>query len=138
MTKAARDLPPYSRKPNKPRDFEEKVVDDSTGITTYAFTSKRNGETYKVKDDKGGAVFDCLLSFTSKDANIEVVYELTSLPEGIIPFARDPFWGLICFNYCDTKDCPSVVFYDQESVNEDKIKLICDSFSELIERLYSD
>ena len=24
MTKAARDLPPYSRKPNKPRDFEEK------------------------------------------------------------------------------------------------------------------
>ncbi|MED3157546.1 SMI1/KNR4 family protein, partial [Bacillus thuringiensis] len=26
----------------------------------------------------------------------------------------------------------------QESVNEDKIKLICDSFSELIERLYSD
>lgn len=93
---------------------------------------------YDINDDEGGAVFDCLLSFTSKDANIEVVYELTSLPEGIIPFARDPFGGLICFNYCDTKDSPSVVFYDQESVNEDKIKLICDSFSELIERLYSD
>ncbi|MED1048583.1 HNH endonuclease [Bacillus mycoides] len=54
MTKAARDLPPYSRKPNKPRDFEEKVVDDSTGITTYTFTSKKNGETYKVKYDKDG------------------------------------------------------------------------------------
>ena len=54
MTKAARDLPPYSRKPNKPRDFEEKVVDDSTGITTYTFTSKENGETYKVKYDKDG------------------------------------------------------------------------------------
>lgn len=49
---------------------------------------------YDINDDEGGAVFDCLLSFTSKDANIEVVYELTSLPEGIIPFARDPFGDL--------------------------------------------
>nr|WP_255299883.1 hypothetical protein [Bacillus cereus] len=48
MTKAARDLPPYSRKPNKPRDFEEKVVDDSTGITTYTFTSKKNGKLIKL------------------------------------------------------------------------------------------
>ncbi|MCU4788341.1 hypothetical protein OCE54_00285 [Bacillus cereus] len=59
MTKAARDLPPYSRKPNKPRDFEEKVVDDSTGITTYTFKFKKNVETYKVKYDKDGyPIFD--------------------------------------------------------------------------------
>lgn len=36
---------------------------------------------YDINDDEGGAVFDCLLSFTNKDANIEVVYELTSLPK---------------------------------------------------------
>nr|WP_255291325.1 hypothetical protein [Bacillus wiedmannii] len=48
MTKAASGLPPYSRKPNKPRDFEEKVVDDSTGITTYTFTSKKNGKLIKL------------------------------------------------------------------------------------------
>lgn len=34
--------------------FEEKVVDDSTGITTYTFTFKKNAETYKVKYDKDG------------------------------------------------------------------------------------
>ncbi|MWC31272.1 SMI1/KNR4 family protein [Paenibacillus sp. MMS18-CY102] len=93
---------------------------------------------YDINADEGGAVFDCLLSFTNKDANIEVIYDVTPLPEGIIPFARDPFGGLICFNYRNTKDSPTVVFYDQESVNDDKIKLICGTFSELIDRLYSD
>ncbi|WHX50171.1 SMI1/KNR4 family protein [Paenibacillus woosongensis] len=79
-------------------------------------------------------IFESLLSFTSEYSNIEVVHELTSLPENIIPFARDPFGGLICFDYRPSNDVPVIVFFDEELENNN-ITFICESFSELINRL---
>ncbi|MCG7316159.1 SMI1/KNR4 family protein [Brevibacillus laterosporus] len=85
--------------------------------------------------DGGGAVFNNLLSFTIDTARIEETYDF--LPKGIIPFARDPFGNLICFDYRKDKQFPTVVFFDHEEEGEDAIEPICDTFSELLDKLYS-
>jgi predicted ribonuclease toxin of YeeF-YezG toxin-antitoxin module len=53
MIEAARNQPPYSRKPNKPRNFINKIRNED-GTTTYTFLSVKNGKEYNVTYDKGG------------------------------------------------------------------------------------
>ncbi|KRD91005.1 MULTISPECIES: SMI1/KNR4 family protein [Priestia] len=90
-------------------------------------------------DVKSELVFSCLLSFTSDDANIVEVYEMKSqvLPSGIYPFARDPFGNLLCFDYRKNVSEPTIVFFDHEVEKEQAIYHICDTFTELLEKLYS-
>ncbi|MED1798054.1 HNH endonuclease [Brevibacillus porteri] len=53
MEDAARNQPAYTRVPNKPRTYKNKVRNED-GTTTYTFVSKKNGKEYKVTYDKAG------------------------------------------------------------------------------------
>ncbi|WP_246234974.1 HNH endonuclease, partial [Bacillus aquiflavi] len=53
MVEAARSQPPYTRKPNKPRNYKNKVRNED-GSTTFTFISKKNGKEYNVTYDKAG------------------------------------------------------------------------------------
>ncbi|MEK3979148.1 T7SS effector LXG polymorphic toxin [Psychrobacillus sp. FSL K6-2836] len=53
MVEAVRNQPPYTRKPNKPRNFKSKVRNED-GTTTYTFISKKNEKEYNVAYDKKG------------------------------------------------------------------------------------
>nr|WP_239208800.1 HNH endonuclease [Brevibacillus laterosporus] len=53
MAEAARKQPSYTKKPNKPRNFKEKVRNED-GTTTYTFVNKKNGKEYIVTYDKNG------------------------------------------------------------------------------------
>ncbi len=58
MVEAARNQPPYTRKPNIPRNFISKVRNED-GTTTFTFFSKKNGKEYNVRYDKQGfPIFD--------------------------------------------------------------------------------
>lgn len=59
-------------------------------------------------------------------------YEFSS--QKLIPFAKDPFGNLLCFDYRYNEKSPKIVFYDCE---ETTITTVCDSFTELLERLYA-
>ncbi|MCK6075296.1 SMI1/KNR4 family protein [Paenibacillus silvae] len=88
-------------------------------------------------NDESDAIFSCLLSYTEEGANIITLYEITSefLPSKIIPFARDPFGNLICFDYRSEKE-PSIIFFDHEEHSHEAIFPICRTFTELIDSLY--
>ncbi|MBO1004900.1 SMI1/KNR4 family protein [Pseudogracilibacillus auburnensis] len=66
----------------------------------------------QIKLEYQQAVFSCLLSFTNKDATIIEVYDIASeyLLESIFPFAKDPFGNLICFDYRQDKNMPTILF----------------------------
>ncbi|ADM71326.1 hypothetical protein GMA19_03517 [Paenibacillus polymyxa E681] len=53
MEEAAKKQPPYTRKPNTPRNYKKKVRNED-GTTSYTFTSVKNGENYQVTYDKEG------------------------------------------------------------------------------------
>ncbi len=56
----------------------------------------------------------------------------------IVPFARDPFGNLICFDYRNG-DVPSIVLWNHEvafSNKEKAITFICNSFSDLLGMLH--
>lgn len=113
-----------------PQDYKECVLQNNGGCP--------KPDNFDFSDEnEGGAVFNNLLSFTG-DFNIEVVYEFSkeSLPNGIIPFARDPFGNLLCFDYRQDKNKPGIVFFDHEEQGEDSIELICNTFTELLDKLY--
>lgn len=92
-----------------------------------------------------GAVFNRLLTFNPEDSyyiptNLDWVKD--RLIDDIYPFAEDPFGNLICFDYREGKNkSPKVIFWDHEIASresDDGIFYICDSFTELISKLYSD
>lgn len=60
---------------------------------------------------------------------------------GIVPFACDPFGNEICFDYHLNIENPYVVFWDHEIAYEDPNKAlshICNSFTELVNKLYEE
>ncbi|OAB38861.1 hypothetical protein PGLA_19575 [Paenibacillus glacialis] len=81
-------------------------------------------------------VFNDLISFTNEDLNIQMFYNfnLDTFTRGIVPFARDPFGNLLCFDYRESKKEPQIIFYNHE---ESDFVLICNSFTELLGRMYS-
>lgn len=97
-------------------------------------------DVFTIEEDDD-IVFSCLLSFTNEEANIVEVYEIATkyLPKGVFPFAKDPFGNLICFDYRQDTESPIITFYDKEIEDEEnKLFRICDTFTELIERLHED
>ncbi|MEC1750136.1 SMI1/KNR4 family protein [Bacillus mojavensis] len=61
------------------------------------------------------------------------------LVDKIIPFATDAGGNLFCFDYRMSPQEPVIVFWDHEIAYEDKessISYVCDSFTELINKLY--
>ncbi|ETA69193.1 SMI1/KNR4 family protein [Methanolobus tindarius DSM 2278] len=87
--------------------------------------------------ERKGAVFNNLLSFEPND-KYDYIVKIRNIVEGMVeciyPFAADPFGNFICFDYRDGKNkSPKVVFWDHEIAY---VCHICDSFTELISKLY--
>ncbi|MFJ7744617.1 SMI1/KNR4 family protein [Peribacillus sp. NPDC097295] len=93
---------------------------------------------FNFKDGRQG-VFNDLISFTDKDLKIEMFYEQFSNPvlKGIVPFARDPFGNYLCFDFQENYSSPKIVFLNHEEEGEVALSIICDTFSDLINELYS-
>ncbi|MGE7902932.1 SMI1/KNR4 family protein [Peribacillus sp. NPDC094092] len=81
-------------------------------------------------------VFNDLISFTDNDINIGMFYEQFSSPalKGIVPFARDPFGNYLCFDYRNNYSSPKIIFFNHE---EEALSQVCDTFSDLLEQMYS-
>ncbi|ANP80092.1 1,3-beta-glucan synthase regulator [Bacillus sp. B25(2016b)] len=59
------------------------------------------------------------------------------LVDKVYPFARDPFGNLLCFDYRNNPQSPTVVFWDHEEEEmEESIYPVCSSFAELLDSLY--
>lgn len=75
---------------------------------------------------------------TNKQYNLLSIYEKfkDKLPKDIIPFGRDPFGDMICFDY-RISSIPSIVFWRVEKgKSEESIDFVCDTFSDLLSSLY--
>lgn len=65
---------------------------------------------------RGVVVFDALINWdTERPANIYFWMESLQLNR-IIPFGKDPFGNLFCFDYQGVKE-PSIIFWDHETGN---------------------
>ncbi|MCK8827923.1 SMI1/KNR4 family protein [Natroniella acetigena] len=123
-----------------------KKVEDELGVKfpeDYKKIVKRNNGAQPDPDvydfaERKEAVFNSLLGFNLEEkGNILDVYNDVKdrLPEKIYPFADDPFGNLICFDYRENLENPKIVFWEHEQLEGD-ISYICDSFSELLSKLY--
>ncbi|MDR6224016.1 SMI1/KNR4 family protein [Desmospora profundinema] len=80
-------------------------------------------------------VVGCLLSFdNSSPINFLHVYGSLKkhLPLKVIPFAKDPFGNMYCFDYRDSEE-PTIVYWNHESGS---ITHVCDTFSKMESMLY--
>ena len=115
---------------NFPADYIECVLKYHGGTPdphTFDFESRKE------------AVFDRLLSYDPNQPHFILRdYEAIKnrLPAGIVPIASDPFGNYICFDFRNKKDNPTLVFWDHEKSGDTAISPICDSFSELLSKLY--
>ncbi|WGV58804.1 SMI1/KNR4 family protein [Brevibacillus brevis] len=135
--------------------FVEKPVDEITVATVEKKFGVRFPSDYRecVQKYNGGypkpqkfdfdngtqGVFNDLISFTDEVLNIQMFFDFKDDPctMRIVPFGRDPFGNLLCFDFRNSLDKPQIVFYDHEEKIEDAITPICTSFTELLERMYS-
>ncbi|MFC4620417.1 SMI1/KNR4 family protein [Camelliibacillus cellulosilyticus] len=123
------------------RELGVKLPDDFVGCARINSGGYPSLEAFDF-EGREEAVFNRLLSFhaESKDYIVKVYNDIRDrLVEGVYPFADDPFGNHICFDYRESKDNPKVVFWDHEVAYEDPEKAItpvCDSFTELLNKLY--
>ncbi|MFD2214907.1 SMI1/KNR4 family protein [Metabacillus endolithicus] len=109
-----------------PADFKQCVIYNNGGFP--------DPNVFDCDDGRIEVVFNNLISFTNKDINIQMFYEFSA--QKLIPFARDPYGNLLCFDYRYNEDSPKVVFFISED-EETSITPVCDTFTDLINRLYS-
>jgi hypothetical protein len=84
-------------------------------------------------------VFNRLLSFhESKNNYIVSVFNglRELLTDEIYPFASDPFGNYLCFDYSSGGKSAVIVFWDHELAPEKAISKVCNTFTELLEKLY--
>jgi SMI1-KNR4 cell-wall len=110
---------------NLPDDYKQCVINNNGGFP--------EPNIFDCDDGRIEVVFNNLISFTNEDMNIKMFYEFSL--QKLIPFARDPFGNLLCFDYRYNEKAPKVVFFDSEE-EETTITPVCDSFTDLINRLY--
>jgi hypothetical protein len=113
-----------------PKDYLECIKDNNRGYPhPKVFYVGNNSE-----------VFNNLLNCELDDTyGILAEYNAIKdrLPEKVIPFARDPFGNLICFNYRESSE-PTIVFWEHETASRSKeaaIKKVCNTFTELLNML---
>lgn len=94
------------------------------------------------------AVFIRRLSFYdegvhSREPGIVETYDAIKdrLPPDVVPFGRDPFGNIYCFDYRNqTEKGPKVVFWDHEGADPESpdasLTHVCDSFTDLLGMLY--
>lgn len=74
----------------------------------------------------------------NKPCNILSVYKdlKNKMPQDIVPFARDPFGSMICFDY-RRSNIPSICFWRINKKDDEKeLEVVCETFSELLSLLY--
>lgn len=80
-------------------------------------------------------VVGCLLSF-EKHSPINFLHIYGSLksdlPNKVIPFAKDPFGNMYCFDYRNGEE-PTIIYWDHESGS---ITYVCATFSDMENMLY--
>ncbi|MGN4613427.1 SMI1/KNR4 family protein [Bacillus cereus group sp. MYBK71-2] len=84
-------------------------------------------------------VFSDLLTLHIED-KYSIVQNYKSVKDRLVakvyPFARDPFGNLLCFDYRNSTESPTVVFWDHEEENIEKaIYPVCSTFTELLASL---
>ncbi|MDL5142234.1 SMI1/KNR4 family protein [Bacillus atrophaeus] len=61
------------------------------------------------------------------------------MPDKVIPIADNVFGNEICFDFRKGLNSPSIVYWDYEITFEDPeraLSPVCDSFTELVNKLY--
>lgn len=109
---------------NLPDDYKQCIMENNGGFP--------EPNIFDCDEGRIEAVFNNLISFTNKDLNIKMFSEFSS--QKLIPFAKAPFGNLLCFDYRYNEKLPVIVFCDCE---ETIITPVCDSFTDLLERLYA-
>jgi len=99
-----------------PSDYKEKLP----------YINRGKPEKYIFKTGNKECVLDYMIDID------EIPKFMKNLPEGLIPFATDPFGNFICFKYEKDK-FQEIVFYDHET---DKYFSVTKSFSDFLESLY--
>ncbi|WP_429844684.1 SMI1/KNR4 family protein [Brevibacillus sp. FIR094] len=82
--------------------------------------------------------FSCLLTFLAFDElDILDVYNSIkkNIPSGLIPFGLGSDSYLFCFNY-RFNEAPTIALWRQSDTGENKVIYVCDSFTDLIRKLY--
>ncbi|MGN0974171.1 MAG: SMI1/KNR4 family protein [Bacilli bacterium] len=110
-----------------PDDYKNCVMENNGGFP--------EPNTFDCDDGRIEAVFNDLISFTDEDLNIKMFSEFSL--KKLIPFGRDPFGNLLCFDYNENIDSPKVVFYNCEETGSTLITPVCQTFTDLLDRLYS-
>lgn len=138
----------WINKNNELAEGEIKYVEDILGIKfpeDYIRCIKNNDgaypvpDTFNIKNDE--ETLNNLLSLHKDKGNFMLqVYENVKdrMLEKIIPFARDPFGNLICFDYSNDNQ-PTIVFWEHEKAFNDKekaITFICNTFVEFLNMLH--
>jgi len=113
-----------------PEDYVQCVLENNSGIPTPKAFDPEGRNT---------AVFQRLLSHDPNSPTY-IVSDYNAirdrLPEGVYPFAEDPFGNFICFDYRKDKENPSIVFWDHEKPDHKNIFPVCNSFTDLLNKLY--
>ncbi|MBA4538836.1 SMI1/KNR4 family protein [Bacillus aquiflavi] len=110
-----------------PDDYKKCIMENNGGFP--------EPNIFNCDDGRIEAVFNNLISFTDENLNIKMFYEFSS--QKLIPFARDPFGNLLCFDYSKNNESPKIVFYNYEETGSASITPVCKSFTALLDRLYS-
>ncbi|ARZ63328.1 MULTISPECIES: SMI1/KNR4 family protein [Bacillus cereus group] len=84
-------------------------------------------------------VFSDLLTLHIED-EYSIVQNYNSVKDRLVakvyPFASDPFGNLLCFDYRNSTESPTVVFWEHEEENiEEAIYPVCSTFTELLASL---
>ncbi|HAB60196.1 MAG TPA: SMI1/KNR4 family protein [Lachnospiraceae bacterium] len=138
----------WINKNNELGDNEIKYVEDIFSIEfpeDYINCIKNNDGAYPVPDtfyiENNEETLNNLLSLhKDNESYLLRVYQnvIDRILEKIIPFARDPFGNLLCFDYRNNGQ-PIIVFWDHEKAFNDKekaITFICNTFAELLNMLH--
>jgi hypothetical protein len=91
----------------------------------------------------GTVLFVWLLVFAEGDElDILEQYNVArkNVSEDIFPFAYDTNINALCFDYRSSKEAPTIVYWDEQGLSSnpsrENVFPICQTFSELLERLY--
>ncbi|MBP3041174.1 SMI1/KNR4 family protein [Bacillaceae bacterium Marseille-Q3522] len=109
-----------------PADYKQCIMKNNGGFP--------EPNIFDCDDGRTEAVFNNLISFTDENLNIKMFYEFSL--QKLIPFARDPFGNLLCFDYRDNDESPKIVFYNCEENGITLVTPVCESFTVLLDRLY--
>ena len=105
-----------------PKSYIDQVLN-----TNGAHPDKSIFDTKSRKD----CVFESLINWDkSRKANIYFWLDTIKM-ENILPFGKDPFGNLICFDFSSGRN-PQVVFWNHEN---DQISFIADSFDSFLQDL---